>query len=215
MSLYLALLVTAVLVAVFVGLPDVGRLRDDIGATGPMAPVLFVLVFAALTLAPLPKNVLATAAGLLFGLVMGIAIVLVGAMLGAMTAFILGRMLGRDAVERVTGVTVARIDTFLRHNGLLTIIVARLAPVVPFTAINYAAGLTAVSTRDYVVGTMIGIIPGTIAYVALGTYGTSPGSWPFIAAVIALVALTLLGVALTRRAHRRRPIQVSGSDTSA
>ena len=61
---------------------------------------------------------------------------------------------------------------------------------------------------------MIGIIPGTITYVALGAYGTSPGSWPFIVAVLGLVALTLLSVVLTWRAHRARDTPVSGSDTS-
>ncbi|MDQ3453171.1 MAG: VTT domain-containing protein, partial [Actinomycetota bacterium] len=78
-----------------------------------------------------------------------------------------------------------------------------LVPVLPFTAINYAAGLTAVRLRDYALGTALGIIPGTVAFVALGAYGSTPGSWPFVVAVVALVALITGGAAVARRSRRR------------
>lgn len=191
----------AAVAAAVVGLPDEEQLRADIAAAGPVAPVLFVLVYAVATLAPLPKNILAVVAGALFGLLPGIAIVLPAALLGAGAAFVLARILGRDAVERITGTRVARVDALLRRRGLLAVLGVRLVPVLPFTAINYVAGLTAVRARDYVLGTALGILPGTIAYVALGTYGTSPGEWPFILAVIVLAGLSVAGVALTRR-HR-------------
>ena len=204
LSAFVAILAIAVAVAAAVELPDPEQLRADIAAAGPGAITLFVLVYAAATLAPLPKNVLAAVAGLLFGLVVGVAVVFLAALLGAVAAFALGRVLGREAVERLTGTRVARVDALLRRRGLLSVLVVRLVPVLPFTAINYAAGLTAVRTRDYLLGTALGIIPGTIAYVALGAYGTSPGSWPFVLAVLALVGLTVGGAALTRRSRRTR-----------
>jgi uncharacterized membrane protein YdjX (TVP38/TMEM64 family) len=163
-----------------------------------------VLLYTVATLAPLPKNVLAATAGMLFGLIVGVVVVLLAALLGALIAFALGRVLGRDAVDRITGTRVARVDALLRRRGLLAVLGVRLVPVLPFTAINYAAGLTAAQTRDYVIGTALGSIPGTIAYVALGAYGTSPGSWPFILAAIALVALTASGAAVARRIRRAR-----------
>lgn len=187
--------------AVLVGLPEPDQLRADIAAAGPAAPVLFGLIYALVTLAPLPKNVLAAIGGLLFGFATGAALVWGGAILGALAAYGLGRVLGRDAVERLTGTRVARVDALLRRRGLLAILGVRLVPVLPFTAINYTAGLTAVRTRDYVLGTALGIIPGTLAYVAVGAYGTSPGSWPFIIAVVALIALTAGGTVAARR-HR-------------
>ncbi len=71
--LFAVLAVVAVLVAVVVGMPDVESLRVDISAAGPVAPVLFVLLYAVATLAPLPKNVLSALGGVLFGLVPGAA----------------------------------------------------------------------------------------------------------------------------------------------
>jgi uncharacterized membrane protein YdjX (TVP38/TMEM64 family) len=198
-----ALLVVLVAAAVVVGVPDADVLRAQVAGLGPVAPVVFVLLYAAVTLLPLPKNVITAVAGLLFGLVDGVLLVLPGAMLGALAAFGLGRWLGRDAVERFTGTRVARVDALLARRGLVAILVSRLVPVLPFTGINYAAGLTAIRLRDFVLGTAIGIVPGTVAYVALGAYGTSPTSWPFVTAVVALLVLSLGGAWLASR--RRRP----------
>lgn len=177
----IVVLAAAALVAAVVGLPDPARLRADIEAVGPIAPALFVLVYAIATLVPLPKSVFAVLAGLMFGLVVGVVVVLGAAMIGALAAFGLGRLLGRDAVERITGTRVARVDDLLRRRGMLAVLGVRLVPVLPFTAINYAAGLTAVRTRDYVVGTALGMIPGTISFTALGVYGSArlpgPSCW--------------------------------------
>ncbi len=160
-------------------------------------------------LGPAECSMLTVVAGLLFGLVEGTGLALLGALLGAVTAFGLGRVLGREAVERVTGRRAARLDDLLRRRGFLAVVGVRLVPVLPFTAINYAAGLTAVRTRDYLIGTALGIIPGTIAYASLGAYGTSPGSWPFAVAILALVALTGGGAAAARR-YRRSSEPASG-----
>lgn len=202
LGLFGVLVAVVVTVALVVGVPDVGVLRADIAAAGPAAPVLFVLLYAVASLAPVPKNVLSVLGGLLFGLVAGVALVLVAALLGAAAGFGLGRVLGRDAVERFTGGGVARVDELLRRKGLLAVVGVRLVPVVPFTAVNYAAGLTAVRVRDYALGTVLGILPGTIAFTALGAYGSSPGSWPFVLAVLALVGLGAGGAAVAHHVRR-------------
>ncbi len=198
---FLLILAVAITAAVVVGLPDVAALRSDIAAAGPAGPAVFVLVYAVATLAPVPKNVLSAVAGLLFGLVAGIALVFVAAMLGALTAFWLGRVLGRGAVERLTGARVARVDTVLSRRGVMAVIGVRLVPVVPFTAINYTAGLTAVRLRDDVIGTAVGIVPGTVAYVALGTFGAEPVSWRFATSAAVLVLLTTAGLITARRSR--------------
>lgn len=96
------LMAAGVVLGVVVGLPDAEQLRAEIAGIGPTAPVLFGLFYAVATLAPLPKNVFAALAGLLFGLVEGVVVVLLAALLGASAAFWLGKLLGREAVERST-----------------------------------------------------------------------------------------------------------------
>lgn len=200
----------AITAALVVGLPDVASLRANIAAAGPAAPAVFVLVYAVVTLAPVPKNVLSAVAGLLFGLVAGIALVFVAAMLGALMAFWLGRILGRGAVERFTGARVARVDELLSRRGVMAVIGVRLIPVVPFTLINYTAGLTGVRLRDYTVGTAVGILPGTVAYVTLGTYGSEPVSWPFAVSAAALGLLTAAGLVAARRSRARATESTQG-----
>lgn len=202
-SLLVAGLAAAGTVAVLIGLPAAADLRRTVESAGWAAPAVFVGLYAVITLAPVPKNVLSALAGVLFGLVPGVLLVLLAALLGALLAFALGRLLGRSAVERLTSRRVRDVDALLARRGLVAVIAARLVPVVPFTAVNYAAGLTAVRLRDYTLGTAVGIVPGTVAYVTLGRYGTSPGAWPFLASAAGLLVLSVAGGVLARR---RRPV---------
>lgn len=195
----LVLLATGGVLAAWVGLPNTEELRAQIAGAGPLAPALFIALYALVSLLPVPKNVFAGLAGVLFGLALGVVVVVVAALVGAAAAFALSRVLGREVVERITGGRVAHVDALLHRRGMLAVIVVRLVPVLPFTAINYAAGLTSVRTRDYAIGTALGILPGTISFVALGAYGTSPGSWPFIVSAAALALLTAGGLFVARR----------------
>lgn len=204
----LLLLVGAMVVlALTVGLPDVAALRADLAQRGWWAGVVFAGIYAAATLSPLPKTVLTLASGALFGVPVGLAVVLVGANVGAVVGFWIGRALGPETVRRLVGTRVDRFDGLLGRRGFLAILTARLIPVVPFTAVNYLAGLTVVRLRDFVAGTALGMIPATTAYVTVGAYGATPGSWPFLAAVAALVLLTLVGGVVTHRRRRARLVR--------
>lgn len=72
-----------------------------------------------------------------------------------------------------------------------------------FNLLNYAAGITGMPARSYVAATALGIIPGTIAYTALGSTVTRPGSLPLFVALAAVVLLTLL-LASDREAESKR-----------
>lgn len=209
-----AVLVTGVLILVLVPLPDISELRDRVAAAGPWGPVVFVGVYVVATLLLLPKNVFTAVAGLLFGLVGGVALVWLGAMLGACAAFWLGRSLGRDGVERLAGRHLARLDVLLLRHGAPAILVARLIPLVPFTAVNYGSGVTAVRFGAYVLATAVGILPGTVAYVAFGAFGTDPTGWPFLTAVGALLTLAVGGWWFARRRPRATPAGRAPGDGS-
>lgn len=181
-------------------LAEIRQWAADVGAAGAL---LFVVGYAGLTLTPVPKNVLTVAAGLVWGFWPALLMVYVGALLGAGASFVIGRFLGREAVERWTGARIARLDAALAHRGFLAVLGARLVPVIPFTLINYGAGLTAVRRRDYALGTALGIIPGSAAYVALGAFGLELGP-PFWIAVAALGVLMLGGLVTGEVLRRRR-----------
>ncbi len=198
-AVMLVVLLTAVVVVALVGgVPQRADVERWLTGVGPAAPALFIILYAVISLFPVPKNVLSLLGGLLFGMWWGLILVWGGAVLGAVAAFWLGRGLGREAVEGLIGTRVARVDDVLARHGLFSIIAVRLVPVLPFTVINYSAGLTAVPFSAYLVGTGVGMIPGTLAYVALGAYATDLGSWQIIAAATALIVLTVAGVVAAR-----------------
>lgn len=189
----MVLFAAAVVVAFTVPLPSMDEIRAWIDGAGFLGAAGFVVGYALVTLTPVPKNVVSIAAGFAWGLAPGVALVMFGALLGATRAFVLGRALGRDAIERFTGARVQAVDELLQRRGLLSIIGVRLIPVLPFTAINYAAGLTGVRVRDYALGTVIGIIPGTIAYVVVGAFGAELNGGFFVALGV-LGVLTIGGI---------------------
>ena len=201
------LVAVAAVAALVFPLPPVGEIRGYFAGTGWWGPAAFIVAYGALTLAPVPKNVLSAVAGLVFGFAAGTAFVYAAAMLGSVAAFWLGRRLGREAVEKFTGTRVDRVDRLLRRRGLAAMIGVRLVPVLPFTAINYAAGLTSIGWWHYVLGTAIGIIPGTLSFVALGAFGLKPG-WQLDLALGALGVLTLAGLVVAIRRRKGKAADV-------
>ena len=202
----LVLLGFGVAVAVSVGIPPVEESgRGWVQRAGPVT-VVFAGLYAVLALTPAPATVLSIAAGLLFGVAGGLTVVMAGALLSAVGAFGLSRSLGRRAVERIEAAGCAASTALLRRRGLLAVIGIRLVPLLPFNALNYLCGLTAVRTRDYIAGTAVGILPGATAYVTIGAFGAEPG----IAAVPARrrrsgVALSLAGLLVARRRRAGEP----------
>lgn len=202
-----------VVVETRVGMPSEARVRGAFEGLGWVALPAFSVFYAVATLVPLPKAVCTIAGGAIFGFWPGLAAVLVGAVAGSTLAFLLARRLGRGAVQDLGAERIRRLDEEIGRRGLVTVLVARLVPVVPFTTINYAFGLTSVSVRSYVAATAVGIVPGTAVYVAVGAYGFSPGSWPFVIAVVGLLLLGVLGL-VHRRRSRGRPA-APGADDAA
>ncbi|NYD56672.1 putative membrane protein YdjX (TVP38/TMEM64 family) [Nocardioides marinisabuli] len=202
----LALVALAVGLQLSVGLPSQAELRSTLDGLGAWAVPAFVAAYAAVSLLPAgPTAVMTVLGGLLLGFGTGLAAVLAAAVLGAVAAFFVSRLLGRDAVRSLTGQRFASLDDRVRDNGFATVLLARLIPLVPFSTANYAFGLTSVSTRSYAGATALGIVPGSAVYVAVGAFGTDPGSPPFLLAIAALVLLTVLGVWRQRRTRGAAP----------
>lgn len=181
------------------GVDDIRELVDDTGAAGPL---VFIALYAVLTLLAFPGAVPSAASGVLFGTALGTLLTVVGATIGATGAFLLARRIGRAEVERIAGARMGRLDAWLERRGFVAVLYARLVPLVPFNVLNYAAGLTSLRTRDYVVATAVGIIPGSFAYTALGGSLDDPASPEFIAAAALIVMLAVGGAVLARRDGR-------------
>jgi len=200
-----ATLAVLVAVAAFSGSFSAQRVRDWVEGYGAVAPIVFVLVSAALTVVLFPGPVLAAASGLLFGTALGTAVSITSATLGAVLAFTVSRWLAHDAVLALAGPRLLALRAFVGRRGFLTVLYARIIPGLPYTLVNYAAGLAPMALRAFAAATVIGVAPRTFAYVALGGSLGNLGSPEAIAAVIVLVVMAVGGAALARRETRSRP----------
>ncbi len=193
-----ALLALGVWLVAAVGVPDLDSVRTQVAALGFWAGPVVAGFYALVTPTPLPKTVLTLAAGAVFGVGYGLVVVLVGATAGAVFAFYLARVLGREVVLRSFGSAVGRVDAQAVRYGVWAVLVLRLVPVVPFTALNWVAGVTAVRFRDFVLATPVGMLPTTTATIAVGAYGVRPSSWPFLLALGVLLLLAAGGAMMHR-----------------
>ncbi len=182
----------------------VSTIRTTVDAAGAWGPVLFVIAYAVLTVLLVPGSPLTIGAGVLFGPALGTVLVVIGASIGATGAFLWGRRLGRGAVARLTGSRFDKVDRWLQDRGLLAVLYLRLVPVVPFNLLNPVAGVTGVTLRDFALGTVVGIVPGTFAYAALGGSFDDPTSPVFLSAVALLVVLAVGAPLIDRRVRGRR-----------
>lgn len=181
--------------------PSLSAIEEYVRGLGLIAPLAFILIYAGATLVFIPKNLLSIAAGGLFGMMGGTIFVLVGATLGAIVAFLVARKIGRSSVERLSGQRISNLNARINERPFMSILVGRLIPVVPFTLLNFAAGLSSVAFIVYVGASIIGMFPGTASYVALGAYGTHLSSWELILAILIFAALIMLGRKFVRRSN--------------
>lgn len=138
---------------------------------GPWGPVLLALVYVPAAVFLVPGSILTPGAGFAFGVVEGTVAVSLGSTAGASAAFLVGRFLARDWVERrvADNPKFRAIDQAVAEQGFKIVLLTRLSPVFPFTLLNYAFGLTKVRFRDYVLASWVGMFPGTLMYVYLGS----------------------------------------------
>jgi len=118
-----------------------------------------LLAYLAATLVPLPTTLLTVGSVLAFGVFPGAALAALGLVLNALAGFWLGGLLKRDTVRRLAGTRLNRISRRLAKKGILAVTALRLLPVTPFAVVGLVAGASRVRTSDYVLGTLVGVVP--------------------------------------------------------
>ena len=199
------------------------RTLDWISSLGMWGPILFLVIYILACVLFVPGSVLTLGAGALFGVVKGSILVSISATLGATAAFLAGRFLARDWIAKkiVGNPKFTAIDKAVAEEGWKIVGLVRLSPIFPFSLLNYALGLTRVSLRDYVLASWIGMMPGTVMYVYIGSLAhvsaqrPTPVQWVLRAVgLIATVAVTLVLTRIAKRALSSRQVIVTADTKS-
>jgi uncharacterized membrane protein YdjX (TVP38/TMEM64 family) len=217
--LYLSVVVALIVAVKLFHVQDLlKQALDWIGQLGPWAALIFILLYIVATVGFIPGSVLTLGAGALFGVAWGSVYVSIGSTLGATCGFLVGRYFARDAIaQKISGnATFAAIDKAVADEGWKIVFLTRLSPVFPFTLLNYAFGLTQVKLRHYVLASWIGMMPGTVMYVYLGSLANASvgrhtrttGEW--ILYGVGLLATILVTIFVTRIARKALAKKIKG-----
>ena len=156
--------------------------------------VSFMLMMFQSLAAPLPAFLITFANAAIFGWWQGAILSWTSSMAGAALCFYIAKILGRDAVEKITSkFALESVDGFFEKYGKHTIVICRLLPFVSFDYISYAAGLTSMNFIPFFIATGIGQLPATIIYSYVGGMLTG-GAQMLVTALLILFALSIMVV---------------------
>lgn len=179
----------------------------------PLAPLAYIVIYALRPLTLFSSVLLTLAGGFLFGPVWGVVYTVIGANLSATVAFFIGRYFGRGVLDDETSEGgVQRYTRRMRENSFVTVLIMRFI-FLPYDLVNYLSGFLRIGYWSFLLATVIGSVPGTIAFVLLGA-SLSPAEitdmfltgklptleWRFLA--ISAV-MFVLSIALSRYIKRR------------
>ena len=191
-------------------------LQDLVARHQALAALGYVAIYAAAVALSVPgAAVLTVAGGFLFGSIEGTVLVVIGATVGATLLYLAAKTALGDALRARAGGLVHKLEAGFRENALSYLLVLRLVPLFPFWLVNLAAAVLGVPPATYVLGTFVGIIPGSYVYASVGAglgsvfdQGGEPSlkgalTPQVLVALVGLALLSLVPVAYKRLKGRR------------
>lgn len=178
-------------------------MQQFIESFGVLAPVAYFLMFAILPVFFFPVPILAVAGGLAFGFVEGSILTFLGACANCYIMFVISRKYGRDYVvgllkKKLTEKQHKKIFEVEDDKLMISLVILRLIPIVPYNLINYGFGLTNISATKYMIASVLGIIPGTIVFLNFGAKANNIWSLEFLISVVLVLLLTFISIYLSK-----------------
>jgi uncharacterized membrane protein YdjX (TVP38/TMEM64 family) len=200
-------IVVTALAFFWIGGIDPAQLQAWLKQAGIWAPIIYILVYTVATILVLPSTALNLTGGAIFGPWMGTLWTSIAAIIAAIVAFAFTRTVGREAIANRLAGRWQAMDAEMRQGGLFYMFAIRLLPIIPYGLVNFAAGLTSIRFRDYLLGTVLGTVPGVLPFVMLGSSGRQAlqtGDMLPLLGSLCLIGL-LVGGATWYRRRRQSP----------
>ena len=168
---------------------------------GVWAPLAYIFVVVISPILFMPVAPLAMMSGLLFGLWLGYLYTLIGCVLNCAVMYWMTQHLGKVKIrrfleKRLSPAWLARIQSLEGRTGFIFLIILRLTALIPYNVINYAFGLTNMKFRDFMLASLIGIVPDMLVYVNMGDKALDITSGEFWLALMFLGLFLILSVGL-------------------
>lgn len=182
---------------------NVTQIKEFVLGYGIWAPLVFIILFTIVPLTLFPDALLAIAGGLIFGLYEGSLYIMIGALCGATLSFYIARYYGSWLREKLEGEKFLNIDNAVKKNGFLIIFLLRLIPLVPFDIISYSAGFSSVRYKDFILATLLGVIPGVLVYANIGAKSLDFGSNEFYLSIALLLGLIVVSMLFKKKIQKK------------
>ncbi len=154
---------------------DLEEFRQFLRDFGIWAPVVFIALYTLGTIF-IPSTPCMAIAGLLFGFKYGLLYTIIGGFASSLIVFTIGRLLGKEWVEKALQHRYFKyLESYnkrLERGAVWDLIILRAAPVMPFNVLNILMGVSRIKTREYIIGTIIGLLPSNLFAVYAGTFIT-------------------------------------------
>ena len=183
---------------------DVGYLARWAGAwrESPARWLYLLLGYIIGSLLLVPITLLILVTGLVFGPVLGSLYALIGSMAGALVTYAVGYLLGKNFVQKIAGPKWSSLEEKIEQTGIIAVATLRLLPVAPFTVVNIVSGAFKVPWRDYIIGSILGLVPGILVTNLFARQFESairnPGIGTFLL-LLALIVVSVLGTIWLKR----------------
>ncbi len=184
---------------------DPSQFEDWLETYPHWAPLIAIAFALFVSLTPLPMETIAIVNGMWFGPVLGSVLTLIGALIAAMLAFFIAKLVGLPLIKRILpDKAFAAMGRVVEREGVPTLIMIRMIPLIPFTVINYGAGVTTLRWQTFLWTSAVGMTPPTILFVTLGDLMlTNP-----VLAFGGMLAMAITSFTLARKIRQRRAARV-------
>jgi uncharacterized membrane protein YdjX (TVP38/TMEM64 family) len=183
------------------------QIQALLNSVGIWSPIIYIALYVIATILVFPSTILNLTGGAVFGAVWGTLWTSLAAIIAAIVAFTFTRTIGRETIAKRLSGRWQAMDAEVRQGGLFYMFAIRLVPIMPYGLVNFAAGLTSISFKDYVLGTTMGTVPSVLPFVLLGSSGLKALHTGDILPLVGALALT--GILVGGSTWYRRRILLS------
>ncbi len=167
---------------------NLGALESYINSFGQWSILAFLVISTIRPLAVfIPVTILTLVAGRLYGPIYGAVLAMLSTVISSSVAFFISRKLGKSFVEKIIRKRAEKINLNIEKSGFKIIFVMRISGVFPLDIVSYAAGMTKVKYRDFILATILGSMLETISIAFMGHHINKPLSPGFILSLILVI----------------------------
>jgi uncharacterized membrane protein YdjX (TVP38/TMEM64 family) len=177
-------------------------IRSLVLSYGIYSIIIYEMLHALRPFTFLPVTPFTIAGGYIYGQALGLALAMIGTTTAAVITFFLSRYIFRDYIKKRLSMHYAGFDSRFDSGGIYTVAAMRVIPILPFDAVGYVAGVSSIRFRDYIIGTLLGELPGAFVLTMLGNNLTNIAS-PWFAVSLVLAVLLFLLPEIYRRLQKK------------